>query len=73
MESLNIFTYFQIFSQIIMSCIVYPVFDLKLKIDLMNINELSVNFDVQVKYFLHIHFTNFHDLIYVLCNCQGQI
>ena len=25
--------------------------------DLININELSVNFDLQVKYFLHIHYS----------------
>ena len=37
--------------------------------DLMNINELSVNFDLEVTYFLHIHLlgnpTDFRDLIYI--------
>ena len=45
--------------------------------DLVNINELSVNFDLEVTYFLHIHLlgnpTDFRDLIYILCNCQAHL
>ena len=54
----------------LVSCVVHPVFDHKVDIvmtppphppptpeirDLMNINELFMNFDVEVTYFLHIH------------------
>ena len=53
-----------------MSCIVHPVFDLKTEIrDLININELSVDFDLQVKYFLYIqllgNLPDFRDLVYI--------
>ena len=43
----------------------------------MNINEMSVNFGLQVKYFstdtILGNPTEFHDLIYILRNCQANM
>ena len=62
-------------AQIFQSCLVHPVFDHKVDIVMKPHphGNLSVNFDVEVTYFLHIHLLgnppDFRDLIYILCNC----